>query len=410
MSDSQAADLIVVGGGVMGLAAAYYASCQGATVILLEQNGFDSRLNSSYGESRMYRLMYSDPYLAELAPHGLDLWRELEAEWMGSEPNETRRDERRLLSANGLLFYGEWSEIETIEGSLAGAAAVMEARGIPFERLDSRDLARRFPVLRNLPAKFEGLFDGGSGFVHADRACRALRELAQRRAVVCRAGVEVSQVEATAHAVSVVTSHGEVITAPKAVLCPGAWTNDLLMRSFGLRLDVTLWHMAWAHYRVDPAWEEHYPQWFCFSCLPEGESDPEDKGLYYGFPSLRDGRARIKAGVDWTDRTCQSMAEFSYAPAGGVLQRLDRFIRTQFRGIAERLDATCSPYTMSPDSRFVLDAIPGRRNIVLFSAGSGQAFKFAPLIGKLLVELVETGRTSVDIGPLNISRVISESV
>jgi len=387
----------------MGLAAAYYASRQGREVVLLEQDSFASRRNSSCGESRMYRLMYSDPYLADLAQRGLDLWLELEAEYAGS----SRRQEKRLLSGNGLLFYGQWSDHETIEGSLGGAAAVMEARGISFERLDSQGLARRFPVMQNIPARFEGLFEGGSGYVHAARACRAFREGAQRQGAVCRSGARVSQVQARADGVSVMTVGGETLRARQAILCPGAWTNDLLEASFGLRLDVTLWHMAYAHYRVDPAWEKHYPQWFCFSCLPEGEGDADDHGLYYGFPSLQDGQARIKVGVDWTDRTCLSMADFSYTPSAPVLNRLDRFVRTQFRGVGKRLDTACSPYTMSPDVRFVLDTIPGHPNVALFSAGSGQAFKFAPLVGKLLVELVDTGNTSVDIGPLNISRMLN---
>ena len=258
-------DLVIVGGGVVGLAAAYYAACQGRDVVLLEQDEFGSRLNSSYGESRMYRLMYSDPYLAELAQRALDLWLELEAECMRAK----RREERRLLSTNGLLFYGEWSDEETIEGSLSGAAAVMEARGISFERLDSRELGKRFPVLQNVPDSFEGLFESGSGLVYADRACKAFRERAQERGAVFEAGVRVSRVRGDAQAVTILTEGGDTLAARRAILCPGGWVNDLLEASFGLRLEVILWHMAWAHYRVAAAWRKYYPQWFCFS-LPAG--------------------------------------------------------------------------------------------------------------------------------------------
>jgi sarcosine oxidase len=403
MSNPYAADLIVVGGGVMGLASAYYAAREGHEVLLLEQGPFGSRVNSSYGKERMYRLMYSDPYLAELAALGLDLWNALEREQMGAEQLE----EKKLLSRNGLLFYGEWSEEETIEGSLGGAAEVMEQRGIPFEHLDSQGLAARFPVFQNMPAQFEGLFEGGSGFVYAERACRAFREGAQQHGAVWKTGVRVSRVQASADAVSILTEGGETFIGRRAILCPGAWTNDLLEPSFGIRLEVQLWHMDWAHYRVDSAWENDYPQWFCFSSLPEGENDPADHGLYYGFPSLQDGHSRIKVGVDWTDRICTSMDEFKYIPSEAILAKLDRFVRTQFKGIGERLEVACSPYTMSPDVRFVLDTIPNHPNVALFTAGSGQAFKFAPLIGQLLVELVYTGQTKVDIQPLNISRLLA---
>ncbi len=343
--------------------------------------------------------------MADLAQPGIDLWNALEAEYMGAE----QREEKRLLSRNGLLFYGAWSDEETIEGSLGGAAEVMEQRGITFERLDSHGLAARFPVFQDMPAQFEGLFEAGSGFVYADRACRAFRECAEQHGAVFRTGARVSRVQASAESVSILTEGGETLTGRRAILCPGAWANDLLEPSFGIRLNVELWHMVWAHYRVDPAWEKDYPQWFCFSSLPEGQNDPDDHGLYYGFPSLQDGQCRIKVGVDWTDRTCKSIDAFNYTPSEAIVNMLDRFVRAQFKGIGERLEVACSPYTMSPDVHFVLDTIPEHPNVALFTAGSGQAFKFAPLIGKLLVELVDTGKTDVDIKPFNISRLLAVS-
>jgi len=395
LSDTQDTDVIIVGGGVMGLAAAYYAAQQGLRVQLLEQHdNDDSHLNSSYGESRMYRLMYSNPYLAELSAQGLALWQELEA----TTP-ET------LLSNCGLLFYGVWGEEETIEGSLDGAEQVMQQRNIPFQHLDSAGLNNRFPVFQNMPEKFEGLYEGGSGFVYSDRACQAFRQGAKQQGVVFHTSVCVTQVNADDTGVMVLSDTGEIFTARKAILCPGAWANDLLKRSFDLQLNMPLWHMDWAHYRVDSALEKEYPEWFCFSPLPEGEDDPSDDGLYYGFPSLQDGQCRIKVGVDWTERTCTSMRDFCYTPSETMLAKLDRFVRTQFRGIGERLDVSCSPYAMSDDVHFVLDHIPDHSNVVLFTAGSGQAFKFAPLIGKLLVELVSTGKTETNIQPFNIDRL-----
>jgi len=403
MSDSTTVDIIVVGGGVMGLSAAYYAAEQGQKVLLLEQNSFNSPMNSSYGDERMYRLMYSDPYFANLTVPALDLWKELETQYRGN----TQSDNKKLLSDCGLLFYGKWSNVETIEGSLDGSATVMKQRGIPFEHLDSEGLAGQFPVLQNIPDDFEGLFEGGSGFVYSQRACEAFREGATQQGATFKNGVNVTQIEAHEKCVTVLTASGKTYQGRRAILCPGAWVNDLLKPSFEMTLKLQLWHMDWALYRVDAAWEKAYPQWFCFNSLFDDENNPDDQGLYYGFPSLQDGRHCIKVGVDWTDRICTSMDDFDYTPSEKTLALLDRFVRTQFKGIGERLHTACSPYSMSPDVRFVLDTIPNHSNIALFTAGSGQAFKFAPLIGKSLVELVTTGKTTIDITPLNLARVLS---
>lgn len=52
-------DVIVVGGGPMGLACAYYASAAGRRVLVLERNAFFNDQGSSGGLSRMFRVIHS---------------------------------------------------------------------------------------------------------------------------------------------------------------------------------------------------------------------------------------------------------------------------------------------------------------------------------------------------------------
>ena len=48
----------------------------------------------------------------------------------------------------------------------------------------------------------------------------------------------------------------------------------------------------------------------------------------------------------------------------------------------------CSPYTMTKDAMFVLDTVPEHPNVSVFSAGNGRAFKFGPMLGRALANLV----------------------
>lgn len=50
--------------------------------------------------------------------------------------------------------------------------------------------------------------------------------------------------------------------------------------------------------------------------------------------------------------------------------------------IADCRDMQSSPYTMTKDGYFVLDKLPGRPEVCMFTGGNGRAFKFAPLIGR----------------------------
>ena len=72
-------DIIIIGGGTIGLSAAYYAAARGHKTLLLEQYDqlADDR-SSSGGYSRMFRIMYSEDYTAKLAEIAFALWHEIE--------------------------------------------------------------------------------------------------------------------------------------------------------------------------------------------------------------------------------------------------------------------------------------------------------------------------------------------
>src|ERR1700712_4052592 len=77
---AEVSDVVVVGGGVMGAAAAWQLARRGRQVGLLERFGAGHTNGASHGASRIYRQTYaSEPYV-RLAVEALPLWREVEAE------------------------------------------------------------------------------------------------------------------------------------------------------------------------------------------------------------------------------------------------------------------------------------------------------------------------------------------
>jgi len=61
-------------------------------------------------------------------------------------------------------------------------------------------------------------------------------------------------------------------------------------------------------------------------------------------------------------------------------------------------------YTLTPDEHFIVDRHPHFRNVVFGAGFSGHGFKFAPLIGTALADLVIDGTTSLPIGFLSAHR------
>ena len=54
-------------------------------------------------------------------------------------------------------------------------------------------------------------------------------------------------------------------------------------------------------------------------------------------------------------------------------------------------------YTLTPDENFVLDRHPAHPNVAFFAGDSGHAFKFAPVLGEALAELVTRGQPTTDV-------------
>src|SRR5947207_7573586 len=78
-------DVVVIGGGVMGSAAARSLTRRGVDTLLLEQFEPGHTRGSSHGPVRIFRLSYPHPDYTRMAVGALRLWRELAAE-AGQEP------------------------------------------------------------------------------------------------------------------------------------------------------------------------------------------------------------------------------------------------------------------------------------------------------------------------------------
>jgi len=89
-----------------------------------------------------------------------------------------------------------------------------------------------------------------------------------------------------------------------------------------------------------------------------------------------------------------------------LIKMLDDFILNNLSGVIRCDETFISPYTMNNDVNFILDK--PKSNITVFSGGSGQSFKFAPLIGKCLAEKALNKDCSVDISCWELDRFLSK--
>mmetsp|Transcript_14851 Transcript_14851/g.25137 ORF Transcript_14851/g.25137 Transcript_14851/m.25137 type:complete len:1221 (+) Transcript_14851:276-3938(+) len=380
-------DVVVIGAGMAGTAAAYQLSklAPGTTGVVLEAGEKPAhRKGSSFGDSRMFRQMYSDPYFSELQSKSLGLWSELEAE-CGT----------KLLDVNGLLFYGAADTGETVEGSIPGALEVMEKRGLPHKFFEKGEDMKKAYSSMSPKEDHIGLLEETAGSINSSLACEEMMRMAEASGDwKLRTNARVLDVwqEEGSEKYHVLTSSGTIFVTDKLVCCAGAWTNNILGH-LGVELDMEVWKVHWGHYKLKEG--KQSPQWFHFG---------KDDGLFYGFPG-KDGIAKV--GVDFSpdkDRFA-SMEEYEADTDESLAQQIDGFVKEQWgETYAERVDMVTSPYTMTKDAMFVLDTVPEHPNVSVFSAGNGRAFKFGPMLGRALANLVMGDEPSFDIAPMTMRR------
>ncbi len=368
----------------MGAATCYQLAKRGARVLGLEQFNIPHTNGSHHGGTRLIRQAYFEhPSYVDLLKAVYPQWRALEA-----ESGET------LFHQGGALYLGR-PDCELIAGSRGAATQY----NIPYEWLSPRDVERRFPAFR-CPEDWVGFFEPHAGYVLPEAAVSAMARLAMEAGAMIKGQTRVVSWHSESSQVTVRTET-ETLTADRLVLCGGAWAGRLL-GDLPVRLRVTRQVVAWV-------WPKT-PHCFSSKSLPGWAIDPNPagqyQGIYYGFP-LSQNPPGVKLG--WHAPGTESnpdQVERRVRPAD--LDWLPGFSEQFMPELGSSLlgAATCL-YTYSPDGHFILDRHPEHGNVYFAAGFSGHGFKFAPIIGSALSDLVQNDRSQLPIEFLKLDRIRS---
>jgi sarcosine oxidase len=345
-------DAIVIGGGVMGTAAARNLAERGRSTLLLERLTFGHGSGSSGGPTRIFRYNYADPSYVAMVKMAAELWRELE-DAAGVE----------LLRTTGGVDVG---------AAAREPAATVAASGVPIERAQARDVMERWPALR-FPDDAELYVQDGGGVLRAEATVLAQVTVATRAGAVAREGVGVTALRDVGSGVEVRTDGDEVFAAAVAVVAAGAWAPDVVGGA-GIELAIAPSLEQVTYFALDEA-----------SPLPT-VIERWDDGVHAGYavPDPWDpGAFKVglhQGGIDEALRLDdRPTATDGDRVARSTAHAAARFAPHRATGVVD----TCL-YTNTPDQDFVLDRVGP---VVVASPCSGHGFKFAPLIGRVVADL-----------------------
>jgi monomeric sarcosine oxidase len=360
------ADLIIVGAGLAGSAAAWAASARGLDVVVLEAFAPGHRRGSSHGSARIFRRAYPDPLYVRLTGAAEELWRQL-ADQAG-EP---------LLTLTGGIDFGA-------DRDPAGLQSVLAGCGVPAELLTPAAAAERWPQV-DFGRLGPVMYHADAGVLDPDRAMAAMLRLAAARGASVRFGAPVTRLAAVRSGDgAVVHTDSGAFTAPAVAVAAGAWTTPLLDGVVPLP-PLTVTQQQIGHFA--PVAAAPAGPWPIFVCQDGADN-------FYGLPGGRDGGVpgAIKVGEHSPLRvTTAAERDFTADPAARA--RLAGFVGRRFPGLdsAPVNEVTCL-YTWTANEDFVLDRYGP---FVVASPCSGHGAKFAPLLGEVIADLA-AGKPSPD--------------
>lgn len=373
-------DLLILGAGAVGSAAAWLAARRGARVHVLERFGRGHLRGSHHGGARVTRHAYFEH------PDYVPLL--LEATRLHDQLSEETG--RALREPCGVLIAGDPDSV-----LVRSSAQSAERWSIPVTWLRGDDLAERVPLVR--VDGLVGLFEPGGGYLRCESVVRAHLDAAEARGATIEVGVHAQSIEEQQDRVLVHTDAG-TRCARAVVVAAGAYTRSLVP-TWAAHLSVSRELQGWVSPHRDTA---DHPCWL----LDRGSAP-----AIYGLPV----DPLAPAAAPWAGRTKVALhgggdgvnPDAPWAPVSNAeFERLRNAALAALRPPVPSL-STAWPcrYTSTPDGHFLVDQVPGHRRVWGAAGLSGHGFKLAPALGAALVDLALDGQTDLPVDFLGSQRL-----
>ncbi len=357
--------ILIVGGGEFGLTAALALRLRGWRVTVLEAATVPRPTAASTDISKVVRVDYgADALNTRLGELALEGWQRWNHDW-----------EQTLYHADGFLVL---TRHPLKEGTFEGDSyRYLTTRGHELEQLDAAAISARYPAWAD--AGFQaGYLNPLGGWAASGLTMAILAAKAKAAGVVIREQTTFDCfLEKDSRVVGVEDSHGVKHRADLVMISAGAWTPTLLPH-----LGKVMHAIAQPvfHFKVDDAAAFQSPR------FPVWAADIARTG-WYGFPALNDGT--LKIANHGPGRRIHPDAPRDVTPE--ELAHVRAFMRESLPQIADaplisnRLCLYCDTF----DSHFWIDRDTQRPGLIVAAGDSGHAFKFAPVMGDLIADVVE---------------------
>jgi sarcosine oxidase subunit beta len=365
--------VVIVGGGIVGAASAYYLARRGVDVVVCERSNVGS--GSTERAVGGIRAQFSTPVNVRLSMASMDVWDRFE-ERFGVDI-----EHRRI----GYMFLAREEETAA---QLEENAAMQREEGLDVELLDPEAAAQHSAIHAENYRK--ATYRAEDGVADPHLALQGFVQAAQAEGAEVRTGVPVTGIPTEdGRAVGVETDEGR-IDAECVVNAAGPWAGRVA-EMVGLDLPISPQRRQVAVVEPERPVPEDSPLTFDMDSgayyLPDREGDALVGG-HFAEPEVCDpDRYPTDYDLEWVTEALERAADCS------EYFGLDSGIKRGWSGL----------YAVTPDHHPVIEeTVPGFVNAAGFS---GHGVMHAPATGQIVAEIIEDGAAeTVDVSQLTADR------
>lgn len=366
------ADVVIIGGGIIGCTTAYNLAQRGVRVVLLEK---DDIAQEASGRNRgNVRIQLRHRIELPIALEALDLWSRADEE-LGST-TEFR------TTGNLLVTYHD-----DIADGFAGEAERHRQRGLDAHVVERSDLPSLVAGIS--PDIVKGFLTTQDGHVNPLKATWAFASAAKRIGVDIRIGTRAAEILVEGGQVRGVVTDQGTISAPIVLNAAGVRSPDL-MKPLGFEVPISpAKHQILVTAKM-PLVTRAY-----LRCAGPRVSfgQTSDGTLLLGM-----GPAQM-VGFDTT---------LSRVHMSNIMRETIRLVPTL--STARVVRAWVGWFEMTPDDLPIIEASEGITGLYLCAGFSGHGFALSPAIGRLMASLILDGRATHPIDELGLSRFSRENI
>ncbi len=411
-------NIIIIGGGIIGLSTAYYLQKEGHQVTVIDRSDFTSGasyVNAGYitpshfiplaspgiitqgikwmfnASSPFYvkprldadflkwtwafkksanakKVAASIPVLKDINLLGRDLYEDIKAS----------NDFNFHYERKGLMMYYQSDKVGEHEWEV-GKKAIQE--GLHAEHLTSMDAIRKYEPTANLNVKGAVYFDCDAHMTPTDFMPEMVAYL-KLKGVQILANEEVKDIEVDNQVISKVITDKETYTADEVVLAAGSW-SPLLTKKLGLKIPI----QAGKGYRINVTRETNItiPSILCEAKVAVTPMN--------GFTRFA-GTMEI-SGINH---------EINPVRVNAIAKAAESFYNGLEISNNEKELAACGLRPCSPDGLPYIGKSSKCTNLTIAAGHAMMGWSLGPVTGKLVAEIISNKKTSLDLAPFSPDR------